>query len=79
MMELHIQSNAASVYTVMVLGNHAESSSTIRSRFCVATSKGEKMLICTCPIDEECIALGTDFDCLPWCDYLKDDGLEDEE
>lgn len=39
------------------------------------------MLICTCPIDEGCIALGTNFDCLPWCDYLIDDEVEvdDEE
>lgn len=33
------------------------------------------MLICTCPAGEYCIALGTDFQCLPWCDFLKDDGL----
>lgn len=37
------------------------------------------MLICTCPIDEDCIAWGTNFDCLPWCDYLKDDGTEDSD
>lgn len=36
------------------------------------------MLICTCPVDEECIALGTNFDCLPWCEYLHDDGAEEE-
>jgi hypothetical protein len=39
------------------------------------------MLICTCPIDEDCPALGSHCDCVPWCDYLKDDGLlegEDE-
>lgn len=35
------------------------------------------MLNCTCPFEDECIAFGTDFDCLPWCDYLKDDGMED--
>lgn len=37
------------------------------------------MLNCTCPFAEECIAFGTDFDCLPWCDYLKDDGTEDDD
>lgn len=36
------------------------------------------MLICTCPIDEDCIAFGSNFDCFPWCDYLKDDGTEGE-
>lgn len=36
------------------------------------------MLICTCPVDAECAALGSHCDCFPWCDYLKDDG-EDEE
>lgn len=37
------------------------------------------MLICTCPIDEDCIAWGSNCECFPWCDYLKDDGLEDDE
>lgn len=42
------------------------------------------MLICTCPIDEDCIALGSNCDCFPWCDYLKEDddrdgGLVEEE
>ena len=37
------------------------------------------MLICTCPVDEDCIALGSNCHCFPWCDYLKDDGLEDED
>lgn len=37
------------------------------------------MLICTCPIDEKCIALGSDLECFPWCDYLVDDGTEDED
>lgn len=39
---------------------------------------GREMLTCTCPDDEDCIAWGTNFDCLPWCDYLKDDEEEDE-
>lgn len=33
------------------------------------------MFDCTCPIadfDYLCPALGTEFDCLPWCDYLVD-------
>ena len=34
------------------------------------------MLICTCPSifpnPEECIALGSGYECLPWCDYLKE-------
>lgn len=37
------------------------------------------MLICTCPIDEDCPAQGSNFDCFPWCDYLKDDGLGEED
>lgn len=36
------------------------------------------MLICTCPVDVDCIALGSHCECFPWCDYLKDDGLEDD-
>lgn len=35
------------------------------------------MLICTCPCDEKCIALGTPYDCLPWCEYLYEDGVEE--
>ena len=35
------------------------------------------MLICTCPIDEACIALGSQTDCFPWCEHLYDDGVED--
>lgn len=31
------------------------------------------MLICTCPIDEKCPALGSQCDCFPWCEYLKED------
>lgn len=35
------------------------------------------MLICTCPSvipnTEECIALGSGYECLPWCQYLKED------
>ena len=34
------------------------------------------MLICTCPSvspnPEECIVLGSGYECLPWCDYLKE-------
>lgn len=37
------------------------------------------MLIYTCPIDEACPALGSNCDCFPWCEYLKDDGLEAED
>lgn len=32
------------------------------------------MLICTRTVGEDCIAWGTNFDCLPWCDCLVDDG-----
>lgn len=38
---------------------------------------GQQMLICTCPIDEDCIALGSHCDCFPWCDYLKEDDDRD--
>ena len=31
------------------------------------------MLICTCPIVEKCPALGSQCDCFPWCEYLKED------
>ena len=37
------------------------------------------MLICVCPIDEDCPALGSNCVCFPWCDYLKDDGIEGDE
>lgn len=37
------------------------------------------MLICTCPIDEDCPAMGSNCDCFPWCDYLMDDGSDDAE
>lgn len=37
------------------------------------------MLICTCPLDEDCIALGSQMDCFPWCDYLIDDEWGDED
>lgn len=37
------------------------------------------MLVCTCPIDGECIAWDTNFECLPWCDYLINDESEDGE
>ena len=34
------------------------------------------MLICTCPNifpnPEECIALGSGYECFPWCDYLQE-------
>ena len=36
------------------------------------------MLICTCPVDEKCIALGSQCDCFPWCEYLKEDGVEED-
>ena len=35
------------------------------------------MLICTQPVDEDCPALGSNCACFPWCEHLKDDGLED--
>lgn len=36
------------------------------------------MLICVCPdIENECPALCSDADCFPWCDYLRNDGVED--
>lgn len=38
------------------------------------------MLICTCPVGEECYAWGTEFDCLPWCEYLAEvDQIKTEE
>ena len=30
------------------------------------------MLICTCPNDLECPAIGSDVVCFPWCEYLED-------
>lgn len=36
------------------------------------------MLICTQPVDEDCPALGSNCVCFPWCEHLKEDGLEDE-
>lgn len=36
------------------------------------------MLICTCPIDEKCPALGSQCDCFPWCEYLIEDGVQDD-
>lgn len=36
------------------------------------------MLICTCPLDEDCIAWGSQMDCFPWCNYLVDDDEEAE-
>ena len=35
------------------------------------------MLICTCPIDEKCPALGSNCVCFPWCEYLWEDGVND--
>lgn len=32
------------------------------------------MLICTCPNEMECPVIGSDVVCLPWCEYLEDDG-----
>ena len=37
------------------------------------------MLICTCPIDEDCPALGSNYNCFPWCEYLFEDGTEETE
>lgn len=37
------------------------------------------MLICTCPIDEDCPATGSGCECFPWCENLKDDGKEEED
>lgn len=37
------------------------------------------MLICTQPVDEDCPALGSNCECFPWCEHLKDDGLEGDE
>lgn len=36
------------------------------------------MLICTCPIDEDCPATGSGCECFPWCENLKDDGTGDD-
>lgn len=36
------------------------------------------MLICTCPIDEDCPATGSGCEYFPWCENLKDDGTEDD-
>lgn len=30
------------------------------------------MLKCTCPVVMACPAIGSNFDCFPWCDFLKD-------
>ena len=30
------------------------------------------MLICTLPIDEDCPAWGSNCECFPWCDYLRE-------
>lgn len=30
------------------------------------------MLICTCPNDLECPAIGSDVVCFPWCEYLEE-------
>ena len=35
------------------------------------------MLICTCPNDLECPVIGSDVACLPWCEYLGEDGDSD--
>lgn len=32
------------------------------------------MLICTCPNELECPAIGSDVVCFPWCEYLGEDG-----
>ena len=33
------------------------------------------MLICTCPVDEDCPALCSNVECFPWCEYLHEDGV----
>lgn len=30
------------------------------------------MLICNCPDEVECPAIGSDVVCFPWCEYLED-------
>ena len=35
---------------------------------------GDGMLICTCPNELECPAIGSDVVCFPWCEYLEDGG-----
>lgn len=30
------------------------------------------MLICNCPDELECPAIGSDVVCFPWCEYLED-------
>ena len=39
-----------------------------------------KSVVCECPkpFEWNCSALGTNFGCLPWCDYLKEIETEDE-
>lgn len=32
------------------------------------------MLICTLQIDQDCPALGSNCECFPWCELLKEDG-----
>lgn len=36
------------------------------------------MMICVCPIDEKCIALGSGCDCFPWCEYLREDNENEQ-
>ena len=36
------------------------------------------MLICTCNDYKECPALGSNCDCFPWCEYLREDGVNDD-
>lgn len=33
------------------------------------------MLICMCPDDDGCPAAGSDCFCFPWCEYLKEEGV----
>lgn len=35
------------------------------------------MLRCTCSDVLDCPALDSNFECFPWCDFLKDDGTEE--
>lgn len=37
------------------------------------------MLICVCPVDEDCIAFGSGCDCFHLCEYLYNDGTEEQE
>lgn len=36
------------------------------------------MLICTITECETCPALGSGCDCFPWCEYLREDGVDED-